>query len=149
MKNLMMIAVVLLSLSTTAQISKKDRGDRMEMKHNMSPEERAQLKSKKMTLDLDLTSKQQVEVEKVMLEHAKMREAKMKEFKALKETSTEEKISKEQRLKMANERLDSQIEMKKKMKAILNADQYSKFENMEHENKQRRGDKARMKRRHK
>ena len=52
----------------------------------------------------------------------------MEAHKALKESGNMQKPSKEDRLKMMNERLDNQIARKAKMKTILNADQYSKWE---------------------
>lgn len=135
MKNLLMIAVAFMTLTATAQEGKKEahRGDmkeRMEARQSMTPEEMAKLQTKKMTLHLDLTAAQQVEIEKVLLTEATERKAKMEDFKAKKEAGAE-KPSKEERLKMQNERLDHQIAMKKKMKAILNADQYAKFDEMQ------------------
>ncbi len=58
------------------------------------------------------------------------RQAKMKDGKG-------EKPSKEERLKMMNERLDKQLEMKQKMSKILNADQMEKWEKM-HNRKQQK-----------
>jgi protein CpxP len=149
MKNLLMIAIAFLTISATAQERKKDgqKGDskeHMDMRKDMTPEENAQLQTKKMTLELDLTEKQQVEVEKVLLAEAKTRKAKMEEFKAKKDKAESEKPSKEDRLKMANERLDYQIEHKKKIKAILNAEQYAKFEKMQEERQEKRGNGAKM-----
>ncbi len=146
MKNLMMIAIVLVSLCTTAQTQKRDRGDRMEMRKDISPEEKAQLQSKKMTLKLDLTNQQQAEVEQIILQDAKIRQTKKEEFKTLKANKDGGKMSKEDRLAMANNRLDAQIEMKKKMKAILSADQYSKFESLQNKTRHRRGEKSNVKR---
>jgi hypothetical protein len=136
MKNLLLITIAFLTLSATAQERKRDgqKGavkERMEMRNDMTPEETAQLQTKNMTLELDLTEKQQVEIEKVLLDEAKTRKIKMEEFKAKKEKADGEKPSKEERLSMANERLDHKIELKKKMKAILNAEQYEKFEKMQ------------------
>ena len=149
MKNLLMIAIAFFTLNATAQERKKDgqKGDvkeRMEMRNDMTPEEMAKLQTKKMTLELDLTDKQQVEVEKVLLVEAKTRKIKMEEFKAKKDKAESEKPSKEDRLKMANERLDYQIEHKKKMKAILNADQFAKLEKMQDERQEKRGKQTRM-----
>lgn len=62
-----------------------------------------------------------------MLEEGKTREAKMEDFKGKREKG--EKPSKEEMLKMKNDRLDKQIEMKKKMKTILDEKQYEKWEN--------------------
>ncbi len=136
MKNLLMIALAVFTLQATAQENKKEarKGEmkeRMEARQDMSPEDMAKLQTKKMTLHLDLTEKQQVEVEKILLAEAKDRKAKMEEFKEKKEKAEGEKPSKEDRLKMMNEKLDHQIEMKKKMKAILNAEQYEKYDKMQ------------------
>ncbi|MGJ8590920.1 MAG: hypothetical protein ACSHXF_00130 [Aquaticitalea sp.] len=142
MKNLLMIAIAFLTISASAQDRKKDdnKGDsRMEMYKDLTPEETAKLQTKKLTLELDLTDKQQVEVQKVLLAEAQTRKAKMEEFKAKKEKSDAEKPTKEDRLKMANERLDHQIEQKKKMKAILNAEQFAKFEKMQDKRQGKRG----------
>jgi hypothetical protein len=151
MKNLLMIAITFVTIATTAQDRKKEapKGEmkeRMEMRQSMTPEESAKLQTKKMTLALDLNEKQQAEVEKILLEEATTRKAKMEEMKAKKENAEGKKPSKEDHLKMANERLDHQIEMKKKMKAILNAEQYEKFEKMQGKRQgMMRGKKAEMK----
>ncbi|MEZ4793113.1 MAG: hypothetical protein R2783_06530 [Gelidibacter sp.] len=149
MKNLLMIAVALVTISATAQERKKEahKGemkDRMEMREDMTPEELAKLQTKKMTLHLDLSEKQQTEVEKLLLEEAKTRKAKMESLKAKKEAGAE-KPSKEERLKMANDRLDHQIEMKKKMKAILTPEQYDKFDKIQSKRGAMRGKKDEMK----
>lgn len=126
-----MIALAFATLNATAQDRNKEERkaqfkERMEARQDMTPEETAQLQAKKMTLHLDLTEKQQAEVEKVLLAEAKERKEKMEAFKAKKDAG--EKFSKEDRVKMQNERLDNQIAMKKKMKEILNDEQYAKFE---------------------
>lgn len=129
MKNLLMIAVAFFTINVAAQDKKREVAkERMEMLQDLTPQETAELQTKKMTLLLDLTDQQQVEVEKLLFNEAKVRMAKKEEFKANREKLQGEKPSKEERLKMTNERLDHQIEMKKKMKAILNAEQYAKFE---------------------
>lgn len=129
MKNLLMIAVAFITINVSAQDKKMEVAkERTEMRQDLNPEETAKLQSKKMTLQLDLTDQQQVEVEKLLFNEAKVRMAKKEEFKANREKLQGEKLSIEERLKMTNERLDHQIEMKKKMKAILNAEQYAKFE---------------------
>ena len=151
MKNLLMIAITLASFTVTAQDEQKEgpKGqmkERMEMHQSMTPEEIAQLQTKKMTLTLDLNEKQQAEVEKLLLVEATTRKTKMEAMKVKRENEEREKPSKEEHLKMVNERLDHQIEMKKKMKAILNAQQYEKFEKMQDKRQtMMRGKKADMK----
>ena len=71
-----------------------------------------------MTLHLDLNESQQSEVYSLNLKSAEARKAFMKA----------RKDKKEERLKMANTKLDYQIATKRKMKEILNESQYAKWE---------------------
>lgn len=136
MKNLILIALAIITLNASAQERRRDgqKGamkERMEMRQDMTPQEMSSIQTKKMTLHLDLTASQQAEVEKILLEEATIRKAKMAERKANMDKTDAVKPSKEERLKMINAKLDHQIEMKKKMKSILNAEQYEKFEAMQ------------------
>lgn len=145
MKNLLMIAIALVTLNAAAQERKKDGAmkAKQEMRQNMTPEEIAQLQTKKMTLHLDLSAAQQTAVEKVLLDEATERQTKMAKYKAEKDAN-DDKPSKEDRLKMQNERLDHQIAMKAKMKTILNAEQYEKFETMQQKKVDKKGDQMKM-----
>lgn len=149
MKNLLMIALAVVTLNVSAQERQREgqKGamkERMEMRQDMTPQEMASLQTKKMTLHLDLTDKQQKEVEAILLEEATARKVKMAEHKGKMQKADGEKPSKEERLKMMNERLDHQIEMKKKMKTILNAEQYEKFEAMQSNKQNMRDHKSKM-----
>lgn len=133
MRTLILIAVAFISLQAVAQgkrkaDSKPGNNERMEMFKDLTPDEIATLQSKKMTLALDLSEKQQAQVKALFLEQAIERKAKMEEREKLMKDKDAKKPSKEERLKMQNARLDAQIEMKKKMKSILTADQYEKWE---------------------
>lgn len=130
MKKLVIIALALFTLQATAQEGKrgnqnKERGQKM---MNLSTEEMATLQTKKMTLHLDLTDSQQAKIQKLNLENATKRKAMMDARKAKKESGNATKPSKDERLAMMNSRLDHQIAMKAKMKDILNAEQYAKWE---------------------
>jgi len=128
MKKLVMILIAFATLQLSAQEQKREmRKERTESKMDYSPEEIAQLKAKKMTLKLDLNDKQQREVSSIFLEEAKFRTAKKS---GMSKDKAEQSMSNEERLKMKNERLDRQIAMKKKMKTILSAEQYEKWEKM-------------------
>lgn len=143
MKKMMLIAVALLALQATAQEPTREKRkvmakERMEKFESLTPEESATLRTKQMTLDLDLTEAQQQKIQALNLEQAKARKTAMENWKKAKEEGTEKKeFSKEDRYKMMNERLDKQIEHKKQMKSILNAEQYNKWEKA-HDNKGKR-----------
>ena len=139
MKRLIIIALVLVTAQVTAQErnnrQNKERGERSERYQDYTPEEIATLQTKKMTLHLDLTKSQQKEIQKLNLENAKERKVKMDARKSQKEGDEFQKPSKEERLKMQNERLDNQIAMKNKMKNILNEDQFAKWEKLQQDMK--------------
>lgn len=133
MKRLIIILITLATFQVTAQERKREfqkerQHNRVESMKDLTPEERATLQTKKMTLHLDLTEAQQKRIQALNLENAKMRQAKMDERRAIRETSDGNGLTKEERLKMMNERLDHQIAMKRQMKDILNDDQYEKWE---------------------
>ena len=133
MKKLFLIALALVTIQVSAQNKKQGtrNGDRTEKGQRMSdftPEEMAQLQTKKMTLDLDLTASQQKQIEKLNLENAKTRKSKMEARQANRKDGKGEKLNKEERLARMNERLDNQMEMKAKMKKILNDEQFTKWE---------------------
>lgn len=119
MRKLILAALLVVSTLTFAQ-DKKGRGEKL------SPEQQTELQVKKMTLDLDLDSKQQKEVKVILLENAKKREAKIAEIKAKREKG--EKPTVDEKFDMKNKMLDNQIEHKAQMKKILNPEQFQKWE---------------------
>ena len=132
MRKLLLIAMVLAAIQVTGQEKNEElqRDGHKERSHKLqdfTPEEAAALHTKQMTLDLDLTEAQQDKIYKINLENAKTRKVKTEARKTKKEKSSEEKPSKEERLKRMNEKLDHQIATKKKMKDVLNAEQYEKW----------------------
>ncbi|MDO5979742.1 hypothetical protein [Flavivirga spongiicola] len=128
MKKLIVIAIALISIQAIAQTERRDRSERAQKMNNLSAEEMATLKTKKMTLFLDLNESQQKEVQKINLENATLRKTMMAQRKARRTNGTAQRPTKEERLKMENARLDHKIAMKAKMKNILNKEQYVKWE---------------------
>ena len=128
MKKLAILALALITFQANAQDKKEVRKERKEKMMQLEPQEMAELQTKKMTLHLDLTEAQQKRVMELNLEQAKQRKAAMQKHMEAKEKG--EKPTKEQRLAFENKKLDAQIENKKKMKNILNDEQYKKWETM-------------------
>ncbi len=132
MKKLVVIALALITLNGMAQEKRNqsvDREELSEFRKDMTPNEIAGLKSKQMTLQLDLTDKQQSKVHSIILTHSKTNQNLRKESKGANDDQ-KEKRSKDDFVKMQNHRLDQKIEMKREMKAILSPEQYAKFEKM-------------------
>lgn len=141
MKKLLIITLALVTLNGFAQQKDHKRMNKQnhsELRKEMSPNDIAGLKTKQLTLKLDLTEAQQKEVHQVILEQSQTNE-KLRSQRQLKSKDQKEKPSKEEMLKMKNDRLDQQIKMKRDMKAILSAEQYAKYESMNSKNKGKRG----------
>jgi len=130
MKNLIIVLIVLIAFNTRAQENKKEskKGEKHAFIKDLSPEEQAALHTKKMTLKYDLSEAQQHEINQLNLKYANERKLRMAMSKKRKEQLKGQKLSKEERLKMINQRLDKQIATKKKMRGILNEKQYGKWE---------------------
>ncbi|MEH1008815.1 hypothetical protein VDP25_13795 [Winogradskyella sp. ECml5-4] len=141
MKKLVIIALAFVTLNGFAQKKEHDKRDRAhtsELRKDMTPNDIADLKSKQLTLKLDLTDAQQQKVHKLILKQAESRNEAREAHKP-KEGEKREKPSKEELVKMQNQRLDDQIAMKREMKSILTAEQYAKYEKMEPKKHKKRG----------
>ena len=126
MKNILLPFVFMFALvSVQAQKRGYDRqNDRQALAANIAPEQLATMKAQKMTLALDLTDKQQKEVEAVLATNIAERQANKltkEEFKVL---STDEKMA------MKQKSMDQKIATKRAFKKIMNEEQYSQFEKM-------------------
>ncbi|WP_298955305.1 hypothetical protein [uncultured Nonlabens sp.] len=111
MKKILFLLTILSTCFTHANDVKKDR----------TPEQIASIKSKKMTLALDLNSTQQSQVEKLLLIQAKDRKLNKTKRK------DREKLTEEQKFARHEAALEKNIAMKREMKSILNVDQYSQW----------------------
>ena len=142
MKKVIAVFVLFVGFNSLAQ--------KREMK-DINPEQFATLATKKMTLELDLNESQQAKIYQLQLENATSRKAKMVErSKANEDGANMKKLNSEERFVKQSEMLDHQIAQKKKIKAILNAEQYDKWEKMHHNRKDMRHKKrASRERKHK
>ncbi|MEO2072161.1 MAG: hypothetical protein ABGW99_12580 [Zunongwangia sp.] len=121
MKNLCIIIMVLIGVSSFAQQKENHRRlmkERAGM--NMTAEEKAILKSKQLTLALDLTERQQEEFQKLYVDRA---EDKVKRRKEMKEAVEDSKLKAEAFEKM-NTRLDKEIAFQQSIQKILSPEQY-------------------------
>ena len=109
--------IALLSIGAFAQNGKKAL-----KKSEMTPEQRAELQTKKMALHLDLTEAQQEQVFTLHKEHAIARDTKRKEMRVLREKG--EKPTGKSAYERKNAKLDAQLAHQAKMKTILNDTQF-------------------------
>ena len=101
----------------------------------MTPEQRADLKTKEMTLTLDLSDRQQEQVKALNLDLAQKRQNKIENRKDQKDRK---ELTSEELYEIRSARLDEAIRVKQEMKNILTEEQFAKFEtSVKH--KKRRG----------
>ena len=129
MRNLLLVAMLVIGVGAMAQKPNQEKRQRGYMNH-MDPEQMATLQTKRMTLALDLTNAQQKQIQSLNLENATKRAEKIKEMKAKKETGELKRPTSEERYNMQLAILDHQIDQKKRMKNILDKEQYAKWEKM-------------------
>ncbi len=106
--------------------AQKPNSGRMDAK--LSPEQQAELQTKKMALTLDLSEKQIKAVQKLETERAKAREAN-RELRIGKRGSGNV-LSQEERFAKRSKQLDARKEHQDKMKKILTEEQYTTWKEM-------------------
>ena len=128
MKTWILAAVMMMGLTVSAQ----HRESRPEA---LKPEQKAELRAKKMTLALNLNDKQQKDVQKLFLDRSK----EAAQFKAQRKADRQggKKLTADERFELKSKRLDAQIAMKAEMKKILTAEQFEKWENLKKEKRQK------------
>jgi len=112
MKKLIIVALLIVGMTSFAQESKQ-KPQRTQMEQ-LNPEQRNQLRLKRLTLDLDLNASQQKEISKIIAEQSAKKEASMAERKAIKDTG--KKLTPDERFAKQNKMLDEKIAMKARMK---------------------------------
>ncbi len=129
MKKFIVTVLLLSGMAGFSQMEgrKADKGMAMS---DLTPEQIATLRTKKLTLALDLTEAQQKEILVMQLENAKLRMEKREAWKDHKESVNSKSLSPDERFEMQNERLDRAIAQKEQMRSILNEAQFGKWEEM-------------------
>ena len=132
MKKLIAVAFFCFSFSGFAQEQNAAflRSDR----ESFTPAQRSELAVKKLTLELDLNASQQSEMSKIINESETKKAAKRAEFNAKKES--ERAMNSDARFALKNQLLEEQIATNSKVKKILNAEQFAKWERMQEDRKQ-------------
>lgn len=124
------LVALMSSLGMNAQQGhrKGPRQERSQQKESLAPAQQAALQTKKMTLALDLNSKQQKAVESLFMVQANERESMRSDRDNKKEFANKERPSKKERYERSMAQLDKKIAHKTAMKEILTEDQFKKWE---------------------
>ena len=130
-KRLIIVLVLGISLSGFAQVATPQPGDPKIDK--MTPEQRQEKHLAKLTKELSLDAKQQEEVSKILAEKSNKAQNLKSQKDARKESGTKMTMQEKQALKSSLKA--EKAETENQMKAILSADQYTKWQTMREENK--------------
>ena len=134
MKKVFLAVLLLVGVAIFAQENRKPGSKRAEME-KMTPEQRSELRLKRMSTILNLTEKQQKEIAPILEEQQQKREKALADFKAMKEKGA--KPSAEERAERAKQRDDDQKAMTEKLQKILTPEQMKKWEEKKERNKER------------
>ncbi|ALM21654.1 hypothetical protein AAT17_10615 [Nonlabens sp. MIC269] len=134
MKNIILIATFFVTAITVAQRPLPKKGN------DFTPQQRAELKVKKMAVALDLSDKQINSIQPLIANQELERQSLRENREEMKNLSNDEKFNR------LNTRLDKKLDFKRKMKSILTADQYEKWQKM-HKRKRTEGRKKHKRRR--
>lgn len=107
------------------------RGQRGEYHQDLTAEQLATLKTKKMTLALDLNQEQQQAIFEFNKANAEFRKGKMEDRKAQRDTGERSGPTTEERYSMENARLDRMIAQQQKLKKILTDEQFDQWKKMQ------------------
>lgn len=138
MKKVLIIFMALATFAMSAQNKAANKKEnRQEAKANYTPEQRADLKMKEMTLALDLNASQQQKVEQLILKEENNRPERPENWKEMTDA---------QKYEAKSTMLDRRIAMKTEMKKILTEEQMTKWElqqSQRHGQGRAKGDKKR------
>lgn len=122
--------ILLLLLVVSTSMLAQERTQRKHMYKELSSEQRAQLASKRLALNLDLNDAQIKKVTDLNVDTFKKREAITKKYKENKESLTSD-----DKYNMMMEMLDIQIATSRQMKTILDKEQYSTWKSRQNKMK--------------
>lgn len=132
MKKMLVIAFLSLTISGMAQDKKKQ----MNAQHpEFTAQQQNELQVKKLTLELDLSAKQQKEISEIIEKQQIKREALRTEIKN--KRAENKKLTADEKFVLKRNMLDDKIAQKEQMKKVLNAEQLEKWEKMSDNNKKR------------
>jgi periplasmic protein CpxP/Spy len=143
MKTLIIALVFGIGVSGFAQVSTPQPGSSTSKIEKMTPEQRQQKHLAKLTKELKLDAKQQEAVGKILAEKSN----KMQDLKAKKESQKEsgQKMTPTEKEALKTKMKAEKADTESKMKAILSADQYTKWEAMRDQNKEKMKEKRKEK----
>ncbi len=121
-----LLSFALLALFTIGTYAQEQENQQKRKRANFTAEQIAELQTKKMALDLDLTKKQQDQIYEINIRKATERKQKKEELKAIR--AEKKQLSSDELFNLKNNRLDRQLAHQAEMKEILNEKQFDTWE---------------------
>ena len=140
MKSLIYMALALITATSWSQPGGDNHHNRHQMKEKMAeltPEQLADLKTKEMTLQLDLNQLQQEEVYTINLTQIQARQQQKENGKKPEEMTSDELYQ------FRASQLDQRIATKEKLQSVLNPEQLAKLEQMDRRKRGKRHERGR------
>ncbi|MEJ2584724.1 MAG: hypothetical protein P8Z38_06685 [Robiginitalea sp.] len=125
MKKIFTLSLLLLTFGAMAQ-KKPHHGEMQKAHRELSPEQRATIQSKKMVLALDLTNRQQEEVEALLKKRFETRKKIRASHREVAKDSSK-RLNSEERYNRMNTYLDQEIAFQQEMKNILSDSQFDQW----------------------
>jgi protein CpxP len=123
MKKLLLIILLCLTISGISQEKKNQfRTERVAF----TSQQKAELQVKKMTLELELSAKQQQEISELLLNYQIKRQEMRMKLQSIR--ADNKKLTTNEKFVLKSDALDEKIAVKGEMKKILKADQFAKWE---------------------
>ncbi|CAI8425599.1 MAG: Uncharacterised protein [Flavobacterium sp. SCGC AAA160-P02] len=122
MKNTIGILILVIAFSFTTQAQKKHN---RKQKGDFTLQQKVTLSVKKMTLELDLTEMQQLALTPILTQQFNDIRTQRKKIRKAREEMNNMDANK--KYELANQLLDKRIAFRKKMKSVLNKEQFEKF----------------------
>lgn len=121
-----LIGIIVITLLVTSTIAAQKGPNNQKNGNDFTPEQKATLQAKKMTLNLDLNANQQTAVYNLMLQNNTQNKSTKETMQQKKQNGVE--ISSDEKFEMQKKRLDQQISHKAALKNILTKEQYEQWE---------------------
>lgn len=128
MKKTFLLSLFFVAISGWAQV---DPSENQEIRQKPTPEQREAMRGKRLAKELNLTPGQQKEMQLLMQEVKSKKEANKMDNKANKSASLEDRKEK------TNKMFDEKIMMRDRVKKILTPEQFTKWEKLKEERKEK------------
>lgn len=133
MRRLTIAALLVISISTFAQVTQQDKKAFKVQREELSPERRNQALLDRMTTDLKLDAQQQEQIKPIIAEQT----AKFQAIRDQRMANNAKELTSEERKALMQKRKEEKMAIDTKLKAILSPEQFKKMKENEEANREK------------